>query len=156
MTMAFLGLASLLCGCSVSRSEQEPRKPDLASSKPQGEAGSISLERPPSIPDLASGKTAPPTPEEFNEQLGDYGRKWFYGGGIGRTMVNVGTAVAFPPYLIYLVGNAGLAMAGYEPLCPADLLPETPREYVLTVYNGVTSVPGRVTALIAGKEFQSN
>ncbi len=130
--------------------------PPQAQAENPSKTTEITLERPMSIPDLASGKTKPPTGEEFSEQLGKSGRKWFYGGGIGRTMVNVGTAVIFPPYALYLVGNAGLALAGYEPLKATDLIPGQGKEYVLGAYNGVTSVPGRVNALVAGEDFQED
>lgn len=116
----------------------------------------LAFDRPPSIPDLALGKTAPPTPEEFNERLNQSGKRWLYGKGIGRTMANIGTVILFPPYALYLVGNAGLSLAGYEPLHVTDALPSTPRKYVIQAYDGVTSVPGRVTAFIAGKDFQTD
>lgn len=63
--------------------------------------------------------------------------------------------VVFPPYIAYLLGNAGLALAGYEPLYVTNLLPNTPRGYVLTVYDGVTSVPGRFNAAVAGEEYKN-
>jgi len=87
--------------------------------------------------------------------LRTYGRHWLYGQGVGRTIVNVGTVVLFPPYALYLLGNAGLALAGYEPLYVTSALPEPARDYTLAVYDGITSVPGRITARIAGEEFQS-
>jgi hypothetical protein len=116
----------------------------------------VSLERPVSIPALATGETKPPEPEEFSEQLRTSGRKWLYGGGLGRTMVNVGTVVVFPPYVLYLLGNAGLALAGYEPLHMTSLLPDTPRQYVDDAYDATTSVPGRTVSFVAGEEYQSN
>jgi hypothetical protein len=122
---------------------------------PEGK-NTISLERPVSIAALATGKTKPPEPEEFGEQLQTSGRKWLYGGGLGRTMVNVGTVVVFPPYVLYLLGNASLALAGYEPLHVTSLLPERPRQYVDDAFDAATSVPGRTVSFVAGEEYQSN
>ncbi len=68
-------------------------------------------------------------------------------------MANVGTVVVFPPYALYLLGNAGLALAGYEPLYVTDALPGEARDAALTVYDGITSVPGRIAAGVAGEEF---
>lgn len=93
------------------------------------------------------------SPEEINQQLDEYTDRWLYGGGMGRTLLNVGTVVFFPPYAIYLLGNAGLAVAGYEPLYITSAIPEGPRKYVLGAYDGLTSVPGRVSASISGREF---
>ena len=109
--------------------------------------------KPVSIPDLANGTTAPPTPEEANRKLAQFGHDWFYGGGFGRTALNVGTVVLFPPYAIYLVGNACLQLADREPLYITDALPDAPREGVLKIYNEFTSVPGRIAAGVGGEEF---
>lgn len=68
-------------------------------------------------------------------------------------MLNIGTVVVFPPYALYLLGNAGVAFAGYEPLYVTDALPEPARKEVLGFYNGVTGVPGRVNALVAGEPY---
>lgn len=68
-------------------------------------------------------------------------------------MLNVGTVVLFPPYALYLLGNAGVAFAGYEPLYVTDALPEPAKKEVLGLYNGVTGVPGRLNALVAGERY---
>lgn len=115
----------------------------------------LGMPNPPSIPDLANGRQQPPRVEELGSKLETAGANWLFGDGIGKTMLNVGAVVAFPPYAIYLVGNAGLAMFGQEPLYVTDLLPEAPREGYLTVYDAVTSVPGMVTSTIAGEEFRT-
>lgn len=91
---------------------------------------------------------------EVDEKLDQFARNWFYGQGIGKTMTNVGTVVIFPPYAFYVLGNAGLSLAGYEPLYITNVLPEDSRKPVLKVFNGVTSVPGRINAKVAGEEFQ--
>lgn len=118
------------------------------------EVNELGMLNPPSVPDLASGKQKPPTFDELGGQLETAGANWLFGDGIGKTMVNVGAVVLFPPYAIYLVGNAGLAMFGQEPLYVTDLLPEAPREGYLTVYDAVTSVPGLLTSTVAGEEFR--
>ena len=111
--------------------------------------------KPVSIPALLNGSTRPPTEGEAKEQIASSGKSWLFGSGLGKTLANVGTIVVFPPYGLYLLGNAGLTLAGYEPLFLTDALPSTPRKYVLGAYDEVTSVPGRITALVAREEFSS-
>ena len=107
-----------------------------------------------SLGGLASGQTKPPTPEELQPQLESATHKWFYGPGVGRTALNIGTIVLFPPYALYLLGNAGLNMAGFPQIHVTDALPPEPRDAVNGVYDDVTSAPGRLNAFIAGEEFQ--
>ena len=71
-------------------------------------------------------------------------------------MLNIGTVVLFPPYAIYLLGNAGIAFAGYEPIYVTDALPAPAKKEALGLYNSLTGVPGRVNALVAGKRFVVN
>jgi len=97
----------------------------------------------------------PLPPEKGQELLGEAGANWWYGQGLGETALNVGAVVAFPPYAIYLLGNAALSLSGYEPIEFSNALPEAPREQWRSVYEGVTESPGRVTAAIAGEEFRS-
>ena len=112
------------------------------------------VNRPPSFKQItAAAAERPPTSDELSQQLAVAGHRWFYGQGIGTTMLNVGTVVLFPPYAIYLLGNAGVAFAGYEPLYVTDALPEPAKKEVLGLYNGVTGVPGRLNALVAGEQF---
>ncbi|MCB0359878.1 MAG: hypothetical protein KDD44_09585 [Bdellovibrionales bacterium] len=123
------------------------------------DAPAVSEERgllvPPSVPDLAYGRQAPPTLEGTAETIGEQGHQWFFGDGFGKTLASVGGVVAFPPYAIYLVGNAGLAMFGQEPLYVSNLLPPRPRNGVLFVYDAVTSVPGMIAASVSGEEFHT-
>ncbi len=93
------------------------------------------------------------SPEDAEDQLSKFGHHWFYGPGLGQTMANVGTVIVFPPWAIYLLGNAGLAVAGYEPVSLTSLLPDGPRRYVDGAYGGVVSVPGRITAAVAGERY---
>ena len=149
------GLLLLLSACAPrSREQTAPQNPPQIEVEPA--EARFSLERPPNIRGMLDGSEAPPPQEELEAELSNYGERWLFGGGIGRTAANVGTVVLFPPYALYLVGNAGLALAGYEPLYLTDALPEKPRGYVLDAYNGVTSVPGRMNALVAGREFQED
>ena len=120
--------------------------------RPSG-SSDYDFNNPPSLGQLSSGEVVPPTPEEAKEQLGQMGHDWFYGSGLGKTAANVAASIAFPPYIIYLVGNAGLSLAGYEPLYVTNLLPEKERHAVDVVYESVTSMPGLITSRVAGKEF---
>ena len=142
-----LFIYSFLLGCSSSSND---------SARPVDYAGinELGMLNPPSIPDLATGKEKPPQMDELGDQLETAGSNWLYGDGLGKTILNVGAVVLFPPYAIYLVGNAGLAMFGQDPLYVTDLLPEEPREGYLTVYDAVTSVPGMLTSTVAGEDFR--
>lgn len=135
-------------GQVASASSSSAGAPDTAKSR------AIDFEHPPSIPDLATGKTKPLTPDEANEQLKDAAHDWFYGPGLGRTMLNVGTIVIFPPYVVYLLGNAALQLGGYHPVYVSDALPEKARDGVNNAYDEVTSKPGQLTAAIAGEDSQ--
>lgn len=94
------------------------------------------------------------TPDENSSKLKEYKNNWLYGHGLGKTLTNVGMVAIFPPYAIYVLGNAGTQLLGYEPYYVSDALPESTRKPVLKAYNGVTSVPGRISAGIAGEEFR--
>jgi hypothetical protein len=105
----------------------------------------------PSVPDLASGEEEPPTADEIK----DISHRWFFGQGVGETIVNVGTVVVFPYYAIYLVGNAGAELMGYERLSLLGSIPDPVREPATVVYDGVTSAPGLVNSAVFGESFYS-
>ena len=46
-----------------------------------------------------------------------------------------------------------MELAGYKPLRVTNLFPEQPRKGILDLYDGITSIPGRVNATIADKNF---
>lgn len=96
----------------------------------------------------------PLSPEETEGLLGEVGTNWFYGQGLGETALTAGTIFLFPPYAIYVAGNAILNVSGYEEIRVTDALPEEGKESWNAVYEGVTSVPGRVTAGVSGEEFR--
>lgn len=125
-----------------------------AQTKPQPSTYKLDLERPPSIPSLASGEQTPPSADQFGSQLETAGGNWLYGPGFGRTILNVGTFIVFPPYGLYILSHAVSSLAGYEPLYITDALPEKPRREVLAVYNEVTSVPGRMSAAVGRTEYR--
>ena len=75
--------------------------------------------------------------------------------GLGTAALNVGAIVLFPPFAIYVVGNAVANLAGYEGVYVSDALPEEDRKDFNDGYDTVVSAPGRVTAAVAGKEFRS-
>jgi len=92
-------------------------------------------------------------PEERNEALKKAGRQFAYGHGMGQTAANVGGVIIFPPYGILLLGNAVASFAGYEPLEVSELLPGKLCRSYNKFYDNVVSVPGRITAGIAGEDF---
>ena len=97
----------------------------------------------------------PLTPEQSQELLGEVGNNWLYGQGVGETTLMVGTSIVFPPYAIWVLGNAALDVSGYEPLRISDALPEEQGKVWKETYDSVTSGPGRVSASIAGEEFRT-
>ena len=135
----------VVVGCAPLK--QDPPKAD----SPSIAARKDFISSPPSVRELTAsieGKS----PEALQDDLSTYGENWLYGQGFGNTLLNLGTVVIFPPYALYLVGNAGLALAGFEPIYVTDALPDTPREEILSVYGHLASIPGAVAAKIAGRE----
>ncbi len=97
----------------------------------------------------------PLTPEQSGELLGEVGNNWLYGQGVGETALMVGTSIVFPPYALWVLGNAALDVSGYEPLRVSDALPEQEGKAWKDTYDAVTSSPGRLSASLAGEEFRS-
>ena len=83
------------------------------------------------------------------------GGNWLYGQGVGETAVAAGGIFVFPPYALYLLGNAALSYSGYEPLYVSNALPEDAKASWNQTYETVTSAPGKLNAAIAGEEFRS-
>lgn len=86
--------------------------------------------------------------EEAWKVLEEKGEEWFFGTGFGKTILNVGLVAIFPPYAIYLLGNAGLEIAGYQPIFVTDILPENGRREVSKEFEEFVSVPGRINAAV--------
>ena len=93
--------------------------------------------------------------DEAKQILDVSAKNWFYGNGIGETTLKVGTAIAFPPYMIALAGNAILNLAGYEAIGPDNFLPDNGAKKWNSFYDEVTSVPGVVTASLSGNEYRN-
>lgn len=111
--------------------------------------------KPPSAADefALQGKNIPP--EKANDILNEVGGNFAYGPGLGDAAVSIGTVVVFPPYAVYLLGNAVLSLSGYEPITVSSLLPEKDGEQWSTTYDTVVSVPGRFVAAMAGHEYRT-
>jgi hypothetical protein len=97
----------------------------------------------------------PITPEKSEELIGEVGSNWLYGEGLGETALTVGSAVVFPPYAVYVLGNGILSISGYEPILISDALPEEERDAWNHAYSSIVSSPGKVTSAIAGREFRN-
>jgi hypothetical protein len=93
--------------------------------------------------------------DQAKEVLSTVGGNFAYGSGLGDAALNVGTAVVFPPYALYLVGNAVLSLSGYEPVTIASLLPEEDGKKWSNTYDSLVSGPGKVVAAVAGREYRS-
>lgn len=142
-------------GCSLGDGAElkqaQDRSPVRASLKRPAE---MDLTKPPNIGALARGEVKPPTVEEAGDELEKQGENWLYGKGFGSTTLNIATCIVFPPYILYLFGNAGLEMAGYEPLYVTEAVPDSAKAEVTEVYDQVVSIPGKIAAEAAGEEFR--
>jgi hypothetical protein len=87
--------------------------------------------------------------------LGEVGSNFAYGPGLGDTAVSIGTAVIFPPYIIYLLGNTALSLSGYEPVTVSSMLPKEEGRAWSNGYDTLVSGPGRMVAAVAGHEYRS-
>lgn len=108
-----------------------------------------------SVAQLVITRKQPLTVQQSEDVLGVVAENWLYGPGLGRSALNIGTIVLFPPYAVYVLGNALLDVSGFQPLYLTDLLPEDERQDYNKMFDSVTGAPGRVTAAMAGKEFRS-
>ena len=113
-------------------------------------------ERPESKPSDLAVLQKPLPPEKAKEVLNEVGGNFAYGPGLGDAAVNVGAVVAFPPYAIYLLGNAVLSFSGYEPVTVSSLLPEETGKAWSDSYDTVVSGPGRFVAAAAGHEYRTS
>ena len=95
------------------------------------------------------------SPDETKELAKEAGSNWLYGQGFGQGAVAVGGIVLFPPYALYVLGNGALSLAGYQPLEVTSLLPKETKSEYDSVYDGVTSGPGRLSAAVAGEEYRN-
>ena len=104
---------------------------------------------------LLEAAKKPIPPEKAEEIVDAAAGNWFYGQGVGDTAITAGAVIAFPPYLVVVLGNAALSLGGYEPITVSGLLPEeTGKEWAET-YDSVASSPGRLSAAVAGREFRT-
>jgi hypothetical protein len=94
------------------------------------------------------------TPEEAQMVLDETTKDIVYGEGLGEVAVNVGGSVLFPPYAVYVLGNALLSASGYEGIYFTDALPAEEREQWHATYSKIVAVPGRVAAEANGEEFR--
>jgi hypothetical protein len=77
-----------------------------------------------------------------------------YGDGLGKLIANIAAVIAFPPYGIIKLGEAGIVLAGYE----VDLTVEDPNTSLgglPRMYQEVVSVPGRIVAATQGEQYRS-
>jgi hypothetical protein len=112
-------------------------------------------ERPKDKPSGVDVVGKPMSSDQAKEVLSTVGGNFAYGSGLGDAALNVGTAVVFPPYALYLVGNAVLSLSGYEPVTISSLLPEEDGKKWTSTYDSLVSGPGKVVAAMAGHEYRS-
>jgi len=93
--------------------------------------------------------------EEAQKVLGTGTKNWAFGQGVGDTAVKVAGSILFPPYLVYVLGNGAIELAGYHGVYVSDALPEPYDEGWNGLYNSVTSVPGRTISTLSGSEYRS-
>jgi hypothetical protein len=112
-------------------------------------------ERPESEPSSFAVVGKPMSNEQAKETISEIGGNFAYGPGLGDAAVQVGTVVVFPPYALYLLGNAVLSLSGYEPVTVSSLLPEEKGKAWSRTYDSAVSGPGKVVAAMAGHEYRS-
>lgn len=81
---------------------------------------------------------------------------WLYGSGVGATLLNIGTTIAFPPYGLYLLADGALQVTTGRSISPVQALPEEDSKQVRAAMEGVTGAPGRLFAAMAGREYVSD
>ena len=171
-----LVLVASLIGCAHSKDNQSPdgqfqelpqegSEPKIGApsekkgNNSRGQPGSsstheTSITNPEYTRKLITGEATPPDPEQAKEELESGAKNWFFGPGFGSSVSNIALMIVFPPYAIYLLGNAGLQLAGYEPWYVTDELSPEQRSATLNTYNEVMSVPGKFNSLIFDEEFR--
>ena len=97
----------------------------------------------------------PLTPQESEQLAGEVGGNFLYGQGFGEALISLGGIILWPPYALYALGNAGISLAGYQPLYVTNLLPEPVKSSYDTGYDVVSSGPGRFSAAIGKEEFRN-
>lgn len=97
------------------------------------------------------------TPEESKKILSTAGDSVVYGPGIGDLTLKTASVILFPPYGLYLLGQAvwGLSTGDRAPEI-TDLLPDEDKKTWDSTYTEIVSGPGRVNAAFAGKEFKTS
>jgi len=103
---------------------------------------------------LQAAFSKPLTKEQSDELLNQTGKNWLYGQAFGETILNIGGIILFPPYAAYVLTNAGLNLSGYESLKFSSLLPEPSQKKWEKGYDGITSIPGHTSALLADEKFR--
>lgn len=125
----------------------------IASSKNRTPSNSSSntwrTDTPPSIREISMAVED----NNVDEKLAGMKDWWLYGPGMGKTMINMGTTLIFPPYGLYLLTNAGLSFMGLPPIKPIEAIPEGPKEVIDEAFDDIISVPGRITALANDKQY---
>jgi hypothetical protein len=94
-------------------------------------------------------------PDQAKEFLSDMAKNWFYGDGLGKTSMTLGTILAFPPYGLYVATNSVLELAGYEPMYLTNLLPQEEKNEYDFFYSAIASQPGKLAASVTGEEYRS-
>jgi hypothetical protein len=125
-------VTSFASGCGVIKEKQ-----------PDSEASGLDL----------VGKPIPP--DKAKQVLSEAGGNFAYGPGLGDAAVTVGTVVVFPPYALYLLGNAVLSLSGYEPVTVSSMLPDEQGKAWSSTYDSLVSGPGKVVAAMSGHEYRS-
>ncbi len=96
----------------------------------------------------------PLTEDETVEVLDQSAQNWFYGNGLGDTAFKIGTSVLFPPVALVWLADVGMQATGTGSVSLKAVLPEDTSDTIIENYQAVVSVPGKVTSLVAGKEFR--
>lgn len=162
-SIALMPLAALISACSIQ--PPEPPTPRLFSTgtglSSSSDHAPVSPAPPSSTSDtspaaiVAAAIKEPLTPEETRGLIAEMGSNWLYGNGVGESALTAGTIFMFPPYALYALGNAILAISGQPELRVTNALPDELRQDYNSFYESVTAAPGHFTAAVAGREFRN-
>jgi hypothetical protein len=97
----------------------------------------------------------PLTQEQSQKLTGEVGGNFLYGQGFGDFLINIGGILITPWYALYVLGNAAISVADYEPLYITNLLPNKTKSGYDAVYKTVASGPGRGAALIGNEPYRT-
>lgn len=94
-------------------------------------------------------------PKDAKAMMGDVGRVWWYGDGVGRTAAAAGSVVLFPPMIAIYAGSSLMSLAGYDLPSVTEVIPGEQGKVVEDSFQALVSAPGRLNSQLAGEQYVS-